>query len=147
MWLQFGNSMDSIAIQSDPWYYNKPKPIFTDTREYKIKAGPVKYLPLTSRHVYSIYNRPSDNDMFWHKDESLAYENEWRMIITIDDNEFATLSSGDKYGLAIQVTLKTLIEKVYFSPRMSRHMQVLWKDTLKDYGLECETRESRFVNV
>jgi len=147
MWRQYGGGMDSLAIQCDPSIFKRSEPVFIDSRHYSIKAGPVEYLHLTTRGVFHSYDQPNDDDLFWYKDKIYDFENEWRMIITLDDVQVKDLPEESRSGLAIKTDLNLLIERVYFSPSMDPHHQKLWEEILRDYGLECEVRPSRFVSL
>ncbi len=149
MWQIYGKGSDSVAIQSDPWnYIHSKRPLIVDPRDYTIAAGPVEYVNIATRGRYNhFYRQPTDDELFWYKDVGHSYENEWRMLVSLSEEQYCALPSSDRAGLRVEVDLGRLIERVYLSPSTPNRFLRYWNDTLTDYGVDCEVRQSRFSNI
>lgn len=141
MWKIYGSSHDSISIQSDLSLFNK---CITDTRDWTIDIDKIQYAPLTSPNTFMhFYREPTDDDLFWYKDESFAYENEWRLIINFTEENYSMLDKSDKNGLNIKIDPNKLIEKIYVSPNCSQWRYESIKSILHDFGITASIQKSR----
>lgn len=145
MWQLYGQSKSGFAIQCDPWWNKK---WLSDDRNHTIDVGPVKYRHIRTEGIYSIFHqRPSDDDLFWYKDMAFKYEKEWRMIITLSEEQYQELTPEDKKGLRVKVKPNELIERIYLTPGMSAKNVDLWRGYLSEFGVNAEIHESRIGSL
>lgn len=143
MWSIYGNHNDSIAIQSDLNFF---KNCIIDDRAWTINIDKIIYVNWTAETKFShFYKKPDDDELFWFKDKSYEYENEWRFIINFSEEDYNNLEESEKKGLNIKIDTNKLIERIYVCPNCSNWKYETLKALLIDYGITAEVSKSRIV--
>jgi len=123
MWKVYSKDItNAIAIQAT---CQKLKDAFKDNK--KIKIAKVQYKDYNYTDI--------DRDVFLTKRKSFDYEKEVRAIIISKKDK-------DEAGIAIDIDVSTLIDKIYISPYAPVWFYDMLKDIISKYGINKEVFKS-----
>ncbi|WP_292378601.1 DUF2971 domain-containing protein [Methanosarcina sp. UBA289] len=137
MWKLYSDLEKGIAIQTT---YKNLKECFFEAKP-KVVIGKVEYLDYNEDSI------PWGNELkiykpFVYKRRSFEYEHEIRAIVFVPSGEKKEKTSG----IYVPVSLDTLIEKVYVSPKSPKWFLNLVKSVSKKYRLNKEVIQSDLYN-
>lgn len=137
MWKLYSDLDKGIAIQST--FKNLKESFFEDKPDVAI--GKVEYLNYDEDSI------PWERELkifkpFVYKRRSFEYEREIRAMVFVPNKE----NTDEKSGIYVPVSLDTLIECIYVSPKSPEWFVNLVKSVLNKYGLEKEVIQSSLYN-
>ena len=131
MWRLYSQTKKGIAIRST---FKKLTESFNEYNENDVYVGLVKYIDYSKERI------PNDHFIhrFFHKRKSFCYENELRAVISrIPINYDKKISeinwASFNRGLAVQVNVENLIDRIFVAPSCEDWFYELVKSVTREY--------------
>lgn len=146
MWKLYTDNDKGISIQSN---FKRLKDCFSVTGDIPIHIGKVKYVDYDEFEI-PVHGMENSFYPYYYKRKSFEHESEIRAMTTTyyktDNNEWYKNPLCDDYGAYVPISLDTLIDKVYVSPKAPKWFVDLVVSVSTKYELKKEVIQSNLYN-
>ncbi|GAO72646.1 hypothetical protein [Comamonas sp. E6] len=144
MWQLYAGSRKGVAVRTSTGRICAAALPFRLKPEFgheDLWAGNVKYVNLLKERL-----RVSMMDRFWYKHMAFAWEQEFRLAISVRmAEEFGV--SVPEYGVKVEFDVPLLIERIYLGPSLPENDAAAIRIAAKAHGLEDRIRVSSMLGT
>lgn len=144
MWQLYASSRKGVAVRTSPDRIRAAAKPFRLKPEYgheDLWAGNVKYVDLLRERL-----RVSMMDRFWHKHMAFAWEQEFRLAVSVRmAEEFGV--QVPEHGVKMEFDIPQLIERIYLGPLLPEIDAMAIRVAAKFHGLEDRIRVSSMLGT
>ena len=144
MWQLYAGSRKGVAVRTSPERIKAAAKPFRLKPEYgheDLWAGNVKYVDLLKERL-----RASMMDRFWYKHMAFAWEQEFRLAVSVRmAEEFGV--QVPEHGVKVEFDVPQLIERIYLGPLLSETDAMAIRVAARAHGLEDRIRVSSMLGT
>lgn len=144
MWQLYASSRKGVAVRTSPDRIRAAARPFRLKPEYgheDLWAGYVKYVNLLKERL-----RVSMMDRFWYKHMAFAWEQEFRLAVSVRmAEEFGV--QVPEHGVKVEFDVPQLIERIYLGPLLPETDATAIRLAAKAHGLEDRIRVSSMLGT
>ena len=144
MWQLYAGSGKGVAVRTNPNRIGEAAKPFRLKPEYGYEdlwAGNVNYVDLLKRRL-----RVSMMDRFWHKHMTFAWEQEFRLAVSVRTAEESGVRVPE-HGVKVEFDVRQLIERIYLGPSLPETDVLAIRASAKANGLEDRIRVTSMLGT
>ncbi len=144
MWQLYAGSRKGVAVRTSPGRIRSAAKPFRLKPEYgheDLWAGNVRYVDLLKERL-----RVSMMDRFWYKHMAFAWEQEFRLAVSVRmAEEFGV--QVPEHGVKVEFDIPQLIERIYLGPALPETDAKAIRAAAQAHGLEDRIRVSSMLGT